>query len=370
MSELWKEPINGLRGFARRHVLEIGAGLIAISLVATGRVPLGAAKRSIDADLLLILFALLLTVEILRTSGFLDATVAVCVARFHDTRLLAVALVGLSGFLASLLTNDVTLFVVVPFTIIAGRLADFEVENVVVLEIVATNLMGSLTPLGNPQNLFLFHQSGWTALFFVRTMLPFVIVAAAGVLMATILATPPTKLTVIDVPLPPRNPRMALAGLGCFVLVILEIARVLSGWPAAIAASIVGICFLKRRLFAIDLSIVPLFLFAFVIVEGLRSQQVPALASHLYASSIVLSQILSNVPTAILLAPIAGGRWRELLYGVNAGGCGTIIASLANLLGWRIYIRESNRDPRFFRRLTIYNFVFLIWIGAGAWLLI
>jgi len=59
-----------------------------------------------------------------------------------------------------------------------------------------------------------------------------------------------------------------------------------------------------------------------------------------------------------------------LLYGANAGGCGTIIASLANLLGWRIYVRESGRDPRFFRRLTALNFAFLAWIGVSAWLLL
>ena len=55
---------------------------------------------------------------------------------------------------------------------------------------------------------------------------------------------------------------------------------------------------------------------------------------------------------------------------MNAGGCGTIIASLANLLGWRIYVRESGRDPRFFRRLTFVNFAFLAWIATGGWVLL
>jgi Na+/H+ antiporter NhaD/arsenite permease-like protein len=80
--------------------------------------------------------------------------------------------------------------------------------------------------------------------------------------------------------------------------------------------------------------------------------------------------VISNVPAAVLLAPFTNGEWRELLYGVNAGGCGTIIASLANLLGWRIYVRESNRDPRFFRRLTAINFAFLGWAAVGGWLLL
>jgi Na+/H+ antiporter NhaD/arsenite permease-like protein len=76
--------------------------------------------------------------------------------------------------------------------------------------------------------------------------------------------------------------------------------------------------------------------------------------------------MISNVPATILLSPIAADRWQELLYGVNAGGCGTIIASLANLLGWRIYVREWNRDPRFFWRFTALNFVFLAWATIGG----
>ena len=90
--------------------------------------------------------------------------------------------------------------------------------------------------------------------------------------------------------------------------------------------------------------------------------------ANLYLVSIALSQVISNVPATILLSPLAVGRWRELLYGVNAGGCGTIIASLANLLGWRIYVRGWNRDARFFWRLTAINFAFLGWAAIGGYL--
>ena len=90
----------------------------------------------------------------------------------------------------------------------------------------------------------------------------------------------------------------------------------------------------------------------------------------LYFAAIGLSQVISNVPATILLSASAGNRWLTLLYGANAGGRGTIIASLANLLGWQIYVRESNRDPRFFRRLTIIDFAFLAWAATGGWLLL
>ncbi|HET7436430.1 MAG TPA: hypothetical protein VFN10_17095, partial [Thermoanaerobaculia bacterium] len=168
---------------------------------------------------------------------------------------------------------------------------------------------------------------------------------------------------------PPLQRSLAIAGAICFLLVLLEVARVIHAWPAALAALICGVLFLRRRMLAIDFSIIPLFFFAFIVVEGLRSFALP-FQTNVYATSIVLSQFISNVPATVLLTPFAHGDWRALLYGVNAGGCGTIIASLANLLGWRIYVRESNREPRFFTRLTVMNFAFLVWASIGGWLLL
>ncbi len=353
----------------RKYILEFCFGALALLFLLTGRVTPLAAWRAIDLDLLLVLFALLVTVEILRTSGYLDVIVSASVARFRTTRAFGIAVIAFSGALAALVTNDVTLFVVIPFTVIASRLSDFDIEDAVILQIVASNLIGCLTPLGNPQNLFIYHRSGWDAWSFIRVMFPFVAWCAAGLLAAAFLLGPSHAMRRNALALPPRNGRTALAGAICFVLVLLEVARVLSAWPAAIAAAIAGIVVLRRRLFSFDLSIVPLFFLAFIVVEGMRSFALE-LHTSVYFTSIAISQVISNVPAAVLLTPFAQGGWRELLYGVNAGGCGTIIASLANLLGWRIYVRESNRDPRFFRRLMAINVAFLLWATAGGWLLL
>jgi Na+/H+ antiporter NhaD/arsenite permease-like protein len=316
-----------------------------------------------------VLFALLVTVEVLRASGYLDLTVKTTVTRFATTRGFGLAVIVFSGALATLVTNDVALFVVIPFTVIASRFSEFDLEDAVILEIIAANLIGCLTPLGNPQNLFVFHRSGWSAGTFVTTMLPFVAWCTLAILAAVFLLGPSRVMKAQEVALPGRNGHAAIAGLVCFALVLLEVARVLSAWPAAVAAAVAGAVFLRRRILRIDFSILPLFFFAFIVVEGLRSFAFQ-FDTNVYFTSVALSQVISNVPAAILLTPFAGGDWRELLYGVNAGGCGTIIASLANLLGWRIYVRESNRDPRFFRRLTVVNFAFLAWATLGGWLLL
>lgn len=352
-----------------RFVLEIGAAILAAIFLLTRRVSPEAAWRAIDLDLLLVLFALLVAVEILRASGWLDLVVARTVARFRTTRSFAIGLLAFSGALSCLVTNDVTLFVVIPFTVIASRFSDFDVEDAVILEVIAANLIGCLTPLGNPQNLFIYHRSGWSAAQFVITMAPFVAWCAAGLLAGTFLLGRSHPMRVAAAELPPRDNRAALAGAFCFALVLLEVARVIDAWPAAIAAAVAGAFFLRRRMARIDFSIIPLFFFAFIIVEGMRSFAWD-LGANVYWTSIALSQVISNVPAAVLLTPFTGGEWRELLYGVSAGGCGTIVASLANLLGWRIYVRESNRDPRFFRRLTAINVAFLAWAAGGGWLLL
>lgn len=357
--------------FLREQLLIVCAAALAALFLLTGRVTVQAAGRAIDFRVLFVLFALLIAVEILRASGYLDLFVERIVARFRDTRPFAAMMIIVSGSLAALVTNDVTLFVVIPFTVIAGRISDFDVEDSVILQLIATNLIGCLTPLGNPQNLFIYHRAGWSAGQFITTMLPFVAWNACGLLMAIFLMRGSQRIEAARVELPPRNRMFAIAGAACFVLVLLEIAHVCPAWIAAVAAAIAGVTMLRRRLLEVDLSIVPLFFFAFIVVEGLRSFDLGGmLRGNTYTVSILLSQVISNVPAAVLLTPFAEPRWRELLYGVSAGGCGTIIASLANLLAWRIYVRESNRDGRFFWRLTAINFAFLAWAGLGGWWLL
>jgi Na+/H+ antiporter NhaD/arsenite permease-like protein len=363
--------IATLGRFAREQVVELIAAAAAVAFLSSGRVTWQSAARAVDGDLLLLLFALLVTVEILRASGYLDALVAGTIRRVSHSRAFGGAMIAMSGLLSALVTNDVALFVVIPFTVLASRLADYDVEDTVILQVIAANLIGCLTPLGNPQNLFIYHQSHWSAARFIGVMAPFAAWSAAALAAGLLLLGPSKQMTLAAVELPRRRPGVALAGAFCFALIVLNILHAAPAWLPAAAAAVAGIAILRRAITSVDLSIVPLFLFAFIVVEGLRTFDVLAMMKgSVYAMSILLSQVISNVPATILLTPTAGGDWQTLLYGVNAGGCGTIIASLANLLGWRIYVRESNRDPRFFRRLTAINFAFLAWASLGGWILL
>ena len=361
--------------FLQEQLLVVSFGVIAACFALTGRVSFAHTPEVVDFELLMVLFALLVSVELLRESYVFDGVVAGTLHRFTHSRPFVFAMVALTGVIAMLLTNDVALFIVIPFTVLAGRLSRFGVRNAVILEIVAANLLGCLTPLGNPQNLFLYHVSGWSTARFVATMLPFCLWGALGLALGVRFLEPRIEIERQPEATLPVNRLRATAGAACFALVVIEILRIAPAWPAAVLAVLCLVALLRHRLGEVDLSIVPLFFFAFLIVEGLRSFAILDLplgdpATRLYGTSIILSQAISNVPSAILLAPLAEGRWTMLLYGVNAGGCGTIIASLANLLGWRIFERETGESAAgFVRSLTIISLAFLAWIGTGAYLI-
>src|ERR1700757_3486125 len=103
----------------------IVAGVLAIAFLATGRVTPEEAWHSIDLDLLLVLFALLIAVEMIRGSGWLDFAVEKTVSRFHRTRSFAAILLVITGVLSMVVTNDVALFIVIPFTVAASRMSGF-----------------------------------------------------------------------------------------------------------------------------------------------------------------------------------------------------------------------------------------------------
>ena len=356
----------------------LAAAAAAALFLATGRVAPRSIPAAVDWELLLLLFALILAVELLRESNLLERAAAGWMSRFRSSRSFTFASVAFAGVLASLVTNDVALFVVIPFTVAAARASRFHAGRAVMLQILAVNLIGCLTPLGNPQNLFIAHRAGMNAATFIATMAPFVAWSALGIAIAVPLLERSTAVAPVRTELPLRAAPMLIGG-GVFVLVLLDLFGVLPAWPAAAAAAAGTFLLLRERLGEIDVFIIPLFFFAFIVVEGLRSFDVYGLFAmlprepdglSLWVTALLCSQIISNVPATILLEPLAGERWRLLLYAVNAGGCGTMIASMANLIGWRLYAREHGRDPEFFNTFSVVQLAFLAWTGVGGWFLV
>jgi len=352
-----------------RLLLTASAALAFVAL-ATGRVRPAEIPALLDWRLLGLFFVLTVAVELGKDSGLFDRLVEAAVRRARNVRTLALALVAVTALLAALLTNDVALMLVVPFTMLLRRAADLDPAPIVVLEIGAANVLGALTPVGNPQNLFLFTRGGFTPGGFLAAQLPFV--AGAAVLLA---AAVPAIVPRHDFP-PPASMRAGVdarlaAAFG--VLLAAEIAALAGAipWPVPLVLSLGGAAVLGRRVFDADFSLVPVFAFLFVGVAGLERGRVyraldpGRLFGHaptgITVSGAVLSQLVSNVPAALLLAPAVhtAQGFRALLYGVNAGGCGTPIASIANLIGWQLFRRESGSAGRFWRLFLPVSFALL-----------
>jgi Na+/H+ antiporter NhaD/arsenite permease-like protein len=349
-------------------VLPAALALAALALVA-GWVAPREVPGLLDPRVLSLFFVLIVAVELARRSGLFARAVRAVLARVRSSRSLAFAAIFVTGTSAAIVTNDVALLLVVPFTLAFEAAAPaFEAAGVVVLEIAAANVIGCLTPTGNPQNLFLFVRGGFTAGSFLAAQAPWALGMAAATCAAIPFVVPARVLPKPGGAAPPVQPKRAAVAVALLVLELLAILAVLPEW-APFAAAVPALALLGREAFDVDFSLVGVFAALFVGVEGLRRSVLFALLDpvRLFGTSpegfvlsgALLSQAVSNVPAAILLAPAAAGRsgaFTGLLYGVNAGGCGTPVASLANLIGARLYLASRPGRRGFWRLFFAVSF--------------
>ncbi|AKJ69683.1 hypothetical protein PATSB16_40720 [Pandoraea thiooxydans] len=298
----------------------------------------------VDWQTILTLTGLLWLTKAVELSGFLDWLAQRLVRRLRNERMLALLMVGFAAGLATLLTNDVALFVVVPLALSLTRIAPLRIERLIVFLALAVNAGSALTPLGNPQNLFLWQASGVSFALFVAWMAPL----AAG-LMLLLLALTAWAFDARPLQLSERGARhdvawrhfALLAALFAAFIVLTDHHLVI--WACSLAGA--GCLALQRRaLRSIDWLLLLIFVLMFVVLRLLAGlPQVHAqlgridlsVASHVYWSAALVSQVISNVPAAILLAEYSH-QWRVLAYGVSVGGFGFAVGSLANLIALRM----------------------------------
>ncbi|HTO88800.1 MAG TPA: SLC13 family permease [Thermoanaerobaculia bacterium] len=371
---LLEHPV--VRALLFERLLLTASATLALAAVAMGLVRPAEIAGLLDARLLALFFVLTIAVELGKASDLFDRLVAAVVRRARHSRALAFALVGVTALCAALLTNDVALMLVVPFTMLFRKVSDMDLAPLVVLEVAAANLLGALTPIGNPQNLFLYTRGGFTPARFLAAQLPFVaggalLLAAAVPLLVRRKDFEPPEAAPFDV-----DPILA-AGFAVLLLAVVAALSGLLSWWVPLGLSLLGAGLLGRRILETDFSLVFVFAFLFVGVAGLERGRLyhaldpERLFGHgptgLLVSGALLSQFVSNVPAAMLLAPAVRSPqgFTALLYGVNAGGCGTPFSSLANLIGGALFAREGGHSGSFWRLFLRTSFAFLA--AAVAW---
>jgi len=270
-----------------------------------------------------------------------------------------------------LITNDVALLTFVPFAVtllgMAGRRRD--TVTVVVLQTAAANLGSMLTPVGNPQNLYLYSFYGFTAGAFFRVTAPVWAVSLALTALLCLLL-PRTRLYPVLGEAPTPDRRRLTLHLALFAVCLLAVFRVLP-WPvmlAAVAAALLA--FDRKKLLAPDLALLLTFCAFFVFAGNLaRIGAVDALLRRLlagreYWTALLSSQVISNVPAALLLSGFTD-RAAALVLGVDVGGLGTPVASLASLISLKLYARAPEaRTGRFLLAFTAVNVLLLALLSA------
>ena len=396
-----------LRDFVRREVvLVVAVVLAAASCIA---VPPDAAYSSyIDPRTLALLFCLMAVVAGLRSLGVLDSMGKWLVSRAKSQRAIAFALVGIAFFASMAVTNDVALITFVPLALVTLRAAGMEGRALLVaaLMTVAANLGSMLTPVGNPQNLYLFTASGMSVSRFLLLMAPYTVLSAAlltGYIFVLFRSKPccgekagknegcvrgaagggevvprscwsdsaapdsanEAREAAAPAPLWKCSCGRLTIYLALFCICLLAVAGIVDV-RIVLAVVIVTVALtdaeqLRRVDFALLLTFVALFVFVgnMVRIPLVHDAVAGLVGQNAVIAAVGASQVVSNVPAAVLLSGFTS-QWDALIVGTNLGGLGTLIASMASLITFKaISIGRVGAKMRYFKVFTLVNVVFL-----------
>lgn len=321
----------------------------------------------IDFNTLITLFCLMLLVEGLREEQFLQYVAARVLSRAGSVRGLMVTLVFLCFVGSMLITNDVALITFVPLGMMMLEMASQRKRLcfAVALMTVAANLGSMFTPIGNPQNLYLFSLSGLSLPEFLGLTAPYTAGAALLLLLCVRFGCGYGTLSICLGEATPLRRGPVCFYLALFLLCVAAVGGMVPH-VALLAVVTVLLLWKDRRLFArIDYSLLCTFVFFFIFVgnikqlEGLQVWIRRALDGRDRLFGVVLSQVISNVPAAMLLSGYSSDL-RELIIGVDLGGLGTLIASMASLISYKQLVEQAPELRGLYLKLfTLLNLGFL-----------
>ncbi|MBQ2118653.1 MAG: citrate transporter [Clostridia bacterium] len=328
--------------------------------------PDGAYLGYFDGKTLACLFCVLAVVCALRDIRFFSILARRIVRRFRNTRAAILALVYITFIGSMLIANDMALLTFLPLGYFVLETAGRKkyMAFTFIMQNIAANLGGMLTPFGNPQNLYLYSRFHIPDAEFFSVMAPHFLFAVALITVCCLVFVRPEPLSLPEEEIAPDRRRTAVY-LALFALSVVMVFRILPYWIGLIVIPAVLLFLDREALRQVDYPL--LFTFAFFFVFSGNMARIPAVSgffsSLLEKSTLVVSalscQLISNVPSAILLSRFTE-NYRELLVGVNIGGVGTLISSLASLITFREYLRrEPGKAGRYLALFSLFNFAFL-----------
>jgi Na+/H+ antiporter NhaD/arsenite permease-like protein len=331
----------------------------------------------IDYKVLLCLFCLMIVVSGLKKIHAFELAASFVVQKSRNLRQLSLGIILLTYFLAMFMTNDVALITLVPFTLIVLNKIDEDEYAilVIVLQTIAANIGSSLTPIGNPQNLYIFTRYGIPLGEFLLILLPVVLLGGILLCFSVLFIEKKGITSNIDKESTGIDKKGLIFYSLLFILSVLAVFKII---PIVIASLILSLCvfIIDRRLFReVDYSLLITFVGFFIFVgnlsemENVRYFLSELLSQGKFLISILTSQIISNVPAAVLLSGFTDD-YRELLLGVNVGGLGTLVASMASVISYKFYVKAHPvLSKKYLKVFTLYNVVFLAILSVAVLLL-
>ena len=323
----------------------------------------------IDVNVILILFCLMAVISGLTKAGLFNIISAEIIGKTSNLKILTLILVFLCFFLSMFVTNDVALITFVPLTLaLLKNVTPKTLINIIVLETIAANLGSMMTPIGNPQNLYLYSFYNIEIFDFFEIMFPLGFLSFLLLSAAVFVIKDEKYGLILDAHRINQERVSPRAGLFYFVLFSFCILGVLEIVSTIICFFVITLGIIvsdKKILKDIDYGLLVTFIFFFIFtgnVSNIPSVNIfisQALSGKELFTTLILSQFLSNVPATLMLSNFTS-EYEMLLKGSNIGGLGTIVASLASLISFRYYIKIKDADIKgYLFNFTTMNLIFL-----------
>ncbi len=361
--------MNRIIDFAKRETIlcvAIAMGILSMLWVHPDRGYI----EYINTDTLILLFCLMAVMAGLDSIGVFSMAGAQLLKRVRSTRALETVLILLCFFTSMIITNDIALITFVPFTLqvfkMTGIKDDKRLVGIIVLQTIAANMGSMLTPIGNPQNIYFYSISGMSLWDFFSATLPY---TAVSFVLLIIFIFFGKNLEIDNIEVDNDKEAFSLGKAVLYTLLfLLSISALARKFPYGVllAVVVIALAVFDRKIFkSIDYTLLLTFVGFFVFtgnvgrIEDIHSLIAECINGREVVISVLLSQVISNVPAALLLSGFSQ-RWQLLIIGTDIGGLGTLIASMASLISYK-YIAKQHSGLRlsYLWYFTIGNIVFL-----------
>lgn len=372
-----KNVIANIKNFLKKETVFSVAALMAIISMFFVR-PSMKYLEYIDFRVLSILFCLMLLVAALREQWIFRRLAESLTKHISGSKLLELILVLLCFFGSMLITNDVALITFVPFALalLNGAGLKKDVFKVISLQTIGANLGSMLTPIGNPQNLYLYTLSGMSFGDFILLMLPLTILSLIMLTVAVMLGkSQPITVSFDKADMPINRLKLSVIVL-LFIVCMGTVARFVPWMYSFAAVLLIGLIMFRNLFKEVDYYLLGTFTGFFIFIGNM--QQIPLISNFIekmldgreFLVSALISQIISNVPAAMLLSGFTDNL-KALIYGVNVGGLGTLIASLASLISYKFYaVSKDSQKGKYLLIFTMWNILFIaVLLSVGMLLL-